>query len=72
MASDNGYRANATDYSKARDTVEPEGLSCPHCGHDKLRTLDTRRGINSINRRRACGSCDYRFKTVEVVVEAAD
>ena len=44
-------------------------MQCPYCGSEELKVLDSRSGTDnqSIRRRRECGKCDKRFKTLERV-----
>lgn len=37
------------------------GLVCPRCRKRKFRVLRTRRGVDSIRRRRECLGCQLRF-----------
>jgi transcriptional regulator NrdR family protein len=41
------------------------GLLCPSCGSNNLKTIDTRMYEQTIQRRRSCIKCDYRFNTEE-------
>lgn len=42
-------------------------MKCPFCGHNETQVAETRDtdDLNSIRRRRQCGSCEKRFTTYE-------
>ncbi len=44
-------------------------MQCPYCGSEELKVLDSRSGTDgqSIRRRRECGKCSKRWKTLERV-----
>jgi transcriptional repressor NrdR len=41
-------------------------MNCPHCDHDKNKTIDTRKSKAHTRRRRQCNSCGWRFTTREI------
>lgn len=43
------------------------GLHCPRCQSTSLRTLDTRKAMNTVRRKRECHHCGAQFFTVETV-----
>ena len=47
----------------SRDT--PGGMHCPKCNATRLKVTDTRKGVNTVARRRACTVCKHRWSTWE-------
>ena len=46
-------------------------MNCPLCGGGTA-VCDSRPEADSVNRRRRCLSCDYKFRTVEVDMDMLD
>lgn len=46
-------------------------MNCPVC-EGATAVIDSRPESDSVNRRRRCLSCDYRFRTVEVDMDMLD
>lgn len=40
-------------------------MICPVCG-ENTKVIDSRADVDSVNRKRECLSCKYRFLTVEI------
>lgn len=40
-------------------------MTCPVCGGD-TKVIDSRPSEDSVQRRRKCLECDYRFNTIEI------
>lgn len=40
-------------------------MTCPICG-EKTKVLESKADVDSIERRRECLSCGYRFSTLEI------
>lgn len=47
------------------------GLECTACGNTRMDVVDSRRGVNSVRRRRRC-RCGYRVTTFETVSPTSD
>lgn len=45
--------------------IDPLGLPCPSCSHNKSTVTETRARDNSVMRRRSCMQCGTRFYTFE-------
>ena len=44
-------------------------MTCPRCGSDNVRVLETIPGYESkVYRRRKCVQCDTKFKTIEDIL----
>ena len=43
-------------------------MNCPKCNCDILTTVDSRKRLNEVYRRRKCEKCGYRFTTSETIV----
>lgn len=43
-------------------------MLCPKCGSDQNYVKETKRGLNTIERRRLCAICNENFYSVESVV----
>lgn len=41
-------------------------MTCPKCSNEKTKVIDSRADEDSIERRRECLTCGYRFNTVEI------
>ena len=41
-------------------------MTCPKCGSEKPKVIDSHTDEESIERRRECTDCKYRFNTVEI------
>lgn len=48
---------------------QPRGLECAGCGCRHFFTLQTRKGMNHVRRRRECRNCGRMVTTREVVIK---
>ena len=56
--------------AESRDTGGSFSPPCPKCGHDRARTVNSRKHEDgSVRRRRECVNCNHRVTTYETLID---